>query len=164
MLLILSSNVIWHAYKLIAETKIFRIAVSLVCLLFVKEERTGKKVYYRKICKDIYYFKYREISCIFTINDHNISDSSIQISIKFAFTVYVYISYYPIWYTYIYIYKYIYTLYTYYIYIYTLHIYYIYMYINFFNIACFTLIYITCFTLVVHTHNLFQLVLLDHCH
>ena len=38
------------------------------------------------------------------------------------------------------------------------------MYINLFNIACFTLIYITCFTLVVHAHNLFQLVLLDHCH
>ena len=38
----------------------------------------------------IYYFKYREFSGIFTINDH-ISDNSIQIKIKFTFTVYEYI-------------------------------------------------------------------------
>ena len=37
--------------------------------------------------KDItYYFKYREFSGIFTVNDH-ISDNSIQINIKFTFTV-----------------------------------------------------------------------------
>ena len=43
------------------------------------------------IQKDIiYYFKYREFSGIFTINDH-ISDNSIQINIKFTFTVYEYI-------------------------------------------------------------------------
>ena len=54
MPLILSSNVICHAYRLIAETKIFRLGVSLICLgggmdLYVKEEWIGKKVYYRKI-------------------------------------------------------------------------------------------------------------------
>ena len=37
-----------------------------------------------------YYFEYREFSGIFTINDH-ISDNSIQINIKFTFTVYEYI-------------------------------------------------------------------------
>ena len=47
--LILSSNVIWHGYWLIAETKIFRLGVSLLCLLNVKEEWIGKKVYDRKI-------------------------------------------------------------------------------------------------------------------
>ena len=51
--------------------------------------------------KHIYYFKYREFSGIFTIND-NISHNSIQINIKFTFTVYEYIivyeyiSYHPI--------------------------------------------------------------------
>ena len=44
MPLILSSNVIWDDYRLIAETKIFRFGVSLTCLLYVKEERVGKKV------------------------------------------------------------------------------------------------------------------------
>ena len=47
--LILPSNVIWHAYRLIAETKIFRPGVSLICLLYVKEESISKKVYYRRI-------------------------------------------------------------------------------------------------------------------
>ena len=50
-----------------------------------------------------YYFKYGEFSGIFTIND-NISANSIQINIRFPFTVYEYkiiklymnISYYPI--------------------------------------------------------------------
>ena len=44
MPLILSSNAIWHAYSLIGETKIFRLGVSLICVLFVKEEWIGKKV------------------------------------------------------------------------------------------------------------------------
>ena len=43
MPLIPSSNVIWNAYRLIAETKIFRLGVSLICLLYVKEEWIGKK-------------------------------------------------------------------------------------------------------------------------
>ena len=47
--LILSSNVIWHAYRLIAETKVFRLGVSLICLFYVKEEWIVKKVSYRKI-------------------------------------------------------------------------------------------------------------------
>ena len=34
----------------------------------------------------IYYFKYREFSGIFTINDH-ISDNSIQINIKFTLSL-----------------------------------------------------------------------------
>ena len=74
MLLILYSNVIWHAYRFIAETKIFRLGVSLICLLYVKEEWISKKVYYRK-------------TGIFTTKDH-ISDNSTQINIKFTFTVY----------------------------------------------------------------------------
>ena len=45
------------------------------------------------IQKDIiYYFKYREFSGIFTINDH-ISDNSVQINIKFTFTAYEYNEY-----------------------------------------------------------------------
>ena len=36
-----------------------------------------------------YYFRYGEFSGIFTIND-NISDNSIQINIRFPFTVYEY--------------------------------------------------------------------------
>ena len=47
--MILSSNDIWHAYRLIAETKIFRLGAYLICLLYVKEEWVGKKVYYLKI-------------------------------------------------------------------------------------------------------------------
>ena len=50
MSLILSSNVIWHAYRLITETKIFRLGISLIYfIVYVKEEFIGKKVYYRKI-------------------------------------------------------------------------------------------------------------------
>ena len=36
--LILSSYVIWHAYRLIAETNIFGLGGSLICLLYVKEQ------------------------------------------------------------------------------------------------------------------------------
>ena len=43
MPLILSSNVIWHAFSFIVETKVFRLGESLICLLFVKEEWIGKK-------------------------------------------------------------------------------------------------------------------------
>ena len=39
----------WHDYESIAETKIFRLGVFLICPLYVKEEWIGKKVYYRKI-------------------------------------------------------------------------------------------------------------------
>ena len=46
--LILSSNVIWHAYRLMAETKIFRLGLSLICLLHVKEKWIGKNNYHRK--------------------------------------------------------------------------------------------------------------------
>ena len=43
--------------------------------------------------KDItYYFKHREFSDIFTKNDHT-SDNSVQMNIKFTFTVYEYIIY-----------------------------------------------------------------------
>ena len=48
--MILSSKVIWHAYTSIAETKIFRLGVSLICPSYLKkEEWIGKKLYYRKI-------------------------------------------------------------------------------------------------------------------
>ena len=67
MPVILSSNVIWHAYSLIAETKVFRLGVSLICLLYVKKEWIGKKVYYRKI----YYFKCQECLGMFPINDQS---------------------------------------------------------------------------------------------
>ena len=68
------------------------------------------------------YFKYQEFSSIFTIKDH-ISDNSIQINIKFTFTVYEYTTLYEYIllfnyiyiYIYIYIYKYIYMIYIIYI-------------------------------------------------
>ena len=65
--------------------------------------------------KDItYYSKYREFSGIFTINDH-ISDNSVQINIKFIFTVYEYIIVYEhiLLSNFIYIYIYIYIIYIY---------------------------------------------------
>ena len=65
MPLIPSNNVIWHAYRLIAEIKIFRLGVSLICLLNVKEE-WQKSIIQKDI---IYYFKYEEFSRIFTINN-----------------------------------------------------------------------------------------------
>ena len=47
--LILSSNVIWHAYRAIAETKIFRLGVSLICPIYGQsEEWIAKKLYYRQ--------------------------------------------------------------------------------------------------------------------
>ena len=70
----------------------------------------------------IYYFKYRELSGVFTINYH-ISDNSIQINTKFAFTVYEYILLSKL--IYIYIYMHIIYIYTFYIYVY------IYIYMNF---------------------------------
>ena len=85
--------------------------------------------------KDItYYFKYREFSGIFTVNDH-ISDNSIQINIKFTFTVCEYVIAHE--------------------------------YMLLFNFICNIYIYIykLCFLFVpTLSHNLFQLVLLDHCH
>ena len=50
MLLVLCNNVIWHAYRSIAETKIFRLGESLIYPLYVKkEEWISKALYYRKI-------------------------------------------------------------------------------------------------------------------
>ena len=49
----------------------------------------------KKLLQKAHYFKYRTFSGIFTINDH-ISNNSIQINIKFIFTVYEYIIIY--WY------------------------------------------------------------------
>ena len=37
------------AYRLKAETKIFRLNVSFIRILYVKEEWIGRKVYYRKV-------------------------------------------------------------------------------------------------------------------
>ena len=49
MPLILPSSVIWNAYKLMQETKISRLGVSLMCPLYViKVELIGKESYYRK--------------------------------------------------------------------------------------------------------------------
>ena len=49
-LLILFSNVVWHAYRSIAETKIFRFGASLICPFYVKKENwIVKKLYYRKV-------------------------------------------------------------------------------------------------------------------
>ena len=46
----LSSNIFWHAYKSIAENKIFRLGASLISPLCVKkEECISKKLYYREI-------------------------------------------------------------------------------------------------------------------
>ena len=87
----------------------------------------------------MYYFKYREFSGIFTINDHT-SDNSAQINIKFTF-MYINISYYPILYIFI-------------IYIYI----YIYKHCAFclFQHCRNTHIHMLA-TLVSHSHNLFQL-------
>ena len=50
MSLILCKNVIWHAYRSIAEIKILRLGESLTYSLYVKkEEWISKTVYYRKI-------------------------------------------------------------------------------------------------------------------
>ena len=49
-LLILFSNVVWHGYRSIAETKIFRFGASLICPFYVKKENwIVKKLYYRKV-------------------------------------------------------------------------------------------------------------------
>ena len=46
----LSTNVIWHAYRSIAETKIFRLGIFLIYPIYAKkEEWISKKLYYRKI-------------------------------------------------------------------------------------------------------------------
>ena len=48
--LIMSSNLICHAYRSIVETKIFRLGVNLIYPFYVKkEEWISKKLYYRKI-------------------------------------------------------------------------------------------------------------------
>ena len=75
------------------------------------------------------YFKYQEFSSISKIKDH-ISDNSIQINIKFTFTVYEYTTLYEyiLLFNYIYIYMNIYIIYILYIY----NIYYIYINIVFF--------------------------------
>ena len=94
MPLILSSNVIWHAYRLIAETKIFRLGLSLICILYVKEEWIGKKVllihyitiYYLRynISKDIIYITSNTENSQAYLQQMVNSDNSIQINIKFA--------------------------------------------------------------------------------
>ena len=46
----MSGNVICHAYRLLTENKFFRLGVSLLCPLYVKEEEwIGEKLYYIKI-------------------------------------------------------------------------------------------------------------------
>ena len=55
MPLIPSNNVIWHAYRLIAEIKIFRLGESLICLL--RRNRLTKKYNterFIRICRHIY--------------------------------------------------------------------------------------------------------------
>ena len=74
-----------------------------------------------------YYSKYREFSGIFTINDH-ISDNSVQINIKFIFTVYEYIIVYE------------YILLSNFIYIYNIYIY-IFIYLSYIYIHIFIYIY-----------------------
>ena len=53
MPLLLSSNVIWHAYRLIPKTKIFRLGIFLICRLY-----EGMDWQISILQKDvIYYFK-----------------------------------------------------------------------------------------------------------
>ena len=66
MLVILSSNVIWHAYRSMSENKIFRLDVPLICPLYGGMH--WQKVVLQK--DKTYYFKYREIEGIFTIDTH----------------------------------------------------------------------------------------------
>ena len=47
MPLVQSINVIWYAYRSIAETKIFRLGATLICRLYTKE--VVKKLYFRKM-------------------------------------------------------------------------------------------------------------------
>ena len=132
MPLILSRNFIWHAYRLIAETKIFRLEYPSYAFYMLRRNGLAKSI----LQKDITYcFKYREFSGIFTVNYH-ISDNSVQINIKFTFTVYEYIIAYVV-YEHILLSNFIYmvfNIYNKYIYIYIyiyIHIYmYIYIYIN----------------------------------
>ena len=57
--------------------------------LYVKKECIGKKVYYRKIYITSNTESFKAYVHIY-INDH-ISDNSVQINIKFTFTVFEYI-------------------------------------------------------------------------
>ena len=131
MPLILSSNVICHAYRLIAETKIFRLGISLIFLLYVKEEWIGKKVYYRKIqhitSNTESFQAYIQYMITFLIIQYNSTLNLLCMWIYpiIQFYVCIYINIYIYVYTYKYKYIYICTYICMYIYIY------IYIYIHF---------------------------------
>ena len=154
MPLILSSNVIWHAYRLIAETKIFRLGLSLICLVYVKKEWIGKK-YNTDNNNHIFYIlqviiRYNILLQIQRIFWHFYNKWSILI-IQYISTLNLHLLYTNIWlYMNIYVYVYIWTLY-----MWTL---------CFLFIATLSQHIHTMAKLVSHGHNLFQLVLLDHCH
>ena len=126
--LILSSNVIWHVYRLISETKIFRLGGSLVCLLYVKEEYRLTK----KHNTERYIRTFRHIYDKWSI-----------LIIQYKSTLNLHLLYMNIW-LYMNIYE----------------------YILLFNSSCFLFIATlsqlmrTMVTLVSHSYDLFQLVLL----
>ena len=88
----LSSNVIWHPYRLIAETKNFRFVYP--SYVFYMRRRNGLAIYYSKYITERYkiLLQIPRILRLFTINDH-ISDNSVQINLKFTFTAYEYNEY-----------------------------------------------------------------------
>ena len=115
--LILSSNVIWHAYRLITETKVFRLDVSLIYVLYVKEDWISKKVYYRKIyhitSNTENFQAYLPQMIKFLIVQYKLT-----LNLHLLYRIYNFIWIYTIIQLYIYIYIYIYIIYILYIYIY----------------------------------------------
>ena len=83
MSLTLSSNIIWHVYRSIAETKVFRLGVSLICLLYVKANELAKKVYDRKI-KHITSYILPRIYCYLYITSYIFKKTLGLISIAFS--------------------------------------------------------------------------------
>ena len=164
MPLILSRNFIWHVYRLIAETKIFRLEYPSYAFYMLRRNRLAKSI----LQKDITYcFKYREFSGIFTVNYH-ISDNSVQINIKFTFTVYEYIIAYVV-YEHILLSNFIYmvfNIYNKYIYVYTyiyiyIYISYVYIYVCVCVCVCVCVLFVYSNIIATHTqagHNGFTFI------
>ena len=121
MPLILSSNVTWHAYRLIAETNIFRLGVSLYvfCIMLTRNELAKKYITeryntflkMRRILRHIY----NKWSHFWYFNTNQLHYIYIDITNTITFTVYEYIIVYEYILLsnliYIYIYIYIYCMY-----------------------------------------------------
>ena len=159
MPLILSSNVTWDAYRLIAETNIFRIGVSLYvfCIMLTRNKLAKKYITERyniflKIPRILRHI-YNKWSHFWYFNTNQLHYIYIYITNTITFTVYEYILIFNLIYTiYIYILYYLYYMY--------------YIYISYVSFAFFLFIATTLsqhihalVTLVSHSRNPFQLVL-----